>query len=614
MKIKKFIALTLACVMLISAFGITSSAALKNGDIVNYVLYTDIVTYINGYAIQSYNIDGYTAVVVEDLSAYGFSVIWNSGKRTLSVTRDTTAKFTANYTPSTNTHKIGSRAMPVLYTDIVTYLDGKKDKYYKVGGRKIIYVDDLAEFYAQSYVWSAGKRTLSMTLSGVSSSTGTTTDTTTDTTKYNWSTTYSERDSSLKTMNYGFSFTLQNDGKGSYTGVSSDGSAKAVQSVQVSGLGVGFTVDKNSLTIVGNTLSALNSYISICPSGAYKTVTDTTAVRSALSKLFTVKINGKTITGKLEYTVSSGYMTYFLYFDTPYAYSDLKTLSIAVGEIKTAEETITVSESIKETLSFNYIVSDGTNFKYMTVTNSYRLPQLDLETAAAKAVNTAIINDFESYSFLGGSTNGTIYRAFKNSANTLGYVPATDYTYPRTIDYTVERSDGKIVINVTYTIQTSSSMSPYYDTFSYSYDTTASSWKNLGKTATNYVTSVNDYKNLSGASTSDLRYRYLYAFFSGDTQTLEVLGGVASGMYSGYKSLVFGRYAIMLDSSNRLQTTFYVSSSGVDGIAEGWHTCIVTETNTGIILNGDDINMSYEATGASAAVSILFVLSKNYKK
>ncbi len=139
--------------------------AYNNGDIVNYVLYTDIVTYIDGEAIQSYNIEGYTAIIVEDLESFGFDVEWDNEARILTVVRDPSETVSSSYIPEENTHMVGSKASPVYYTDIITYLDGIKVVSYNVGGRTFIYVDDLAALYKEAYVWDEGSRTLSLTLS-----------------------------------------------------------------------------------------------------------------------------------------------------------------------------------------------------------------------------------------------------------------------------------------------------------------------------------------------------------------------------------------------------------------------------------------------------------------
>ena len=78
---KRSISLLMTALMLLSALTLPS-AAFRNGDVVDAVLHTDIVTYINGKPIESYNIKGYTAIKVEDLSSYGFDVEWNGRDRT----------------------------------------------------------------------------------------------------------------------------------------------------------------------------------------------------------------------------------------------------------------------------------------------------------------------------------------------------------------------------------------------------------------------------------------------------------------------------------------------------------------------------------------------------
>ena len=78
--VKRFIALTLALLML-AGLPQVIFAAPKVGDVVDHVLHTDIVTYINGLPIRSYNIKGYTAVIVEELKDYGFYVVWYEPKR-----------------------------------------------------------------------------------------------------------------------------------------------------------------------------------------------------------------------------------------------------------------------------------------------------------------------------------------------------------------------------------------------------------------------------------------------------------------------------------------------------------------------------------------------------
>lgn len=135
--------------------------------VIDYVLFTDIRTYISGVEISSYNIKGNTAVVVEDLADYGFDVTWNGDSRTLSVSRNTSKSIIGGEISTVSGGKVGDKAMPVYATDIRTYLDGNYTESYNVGGRTIVYVDDLAKFYSASdgYAWNGTDKTLSLRLS-----------------------------------------------------------------------------------------------------------------------------------------------------------------------------------------------------------------------------------------------------------------------------------------------------------------------------------------------------------------------------------------------------------------------------------------------------------------
>ncbi|MBQ2679504.1 MAG: hypothetical protein IJF98_04850 [Firmicutes bacterium] len=140
------------------------------GGVVNYALYTDIVAEINGHPIRSYNIDGHTAVVAEDLRGYGFWAVWNPVERTLDVTRamkdglpETPVKF-PEYTPEALTHKVGEKAKPVYSTDIVTYIAGEEAPSYNIGGETIIWMESLKPY--GTLVWNPDARKAEFTLSG----------------------------------------------------------------------------------------------------------------------------------------------------------------------------------------------------------------------------------------------------------------------------------------------------------------------------------------------------------------------------------------------------------------------------------------------------------------
>ncbi len=146
-----------------------ASAVPAAAETAGYAAYTDIVADINGHSIRSYNVEGYTAVVAEDLRAYGFYAIWNPEARTLSVQRargqdggPETPYQWPSYDPGPLTHPIGSRARDIYTTDIVTYVAGQKVESFCLDGETLILIDSLAPY--GTVVWNPEARTISLTL------------------------------------------------------------------------------------------------------------------------------------------------------------------------------------------------------------------------------------------------------------------------------------------------------------------------------------------------------------------------------------------------------------------------------------------------------------------
>lgn len=148
------------CSILISS-SVSAISAARTGDTLGWVLYTDIVAYIDGKPIRSYNIEGNTYIVVEDLMEYGFSVTWNPGAGRL-VIGSKNGNITSDYIPAKNTHKAGEPAMPYLYTEITTWIGSTQVVGYNIGGYTCVCMDDLAKFYAKEYVWNPEDLSLRM--------------------------------------------------------------------------------------------------------------------------------------------------------------------------------------------------------------------------------------------------------------------------------------------------------------------------------------------------------------------------------------------------------------------------------------------------------------------
>lgn len=89
-----------SCMILLFCFlsgGTVAHAAV--GDVIGNIYATDIVTYLNGMKIPSYNIGGETVIVVEDLERYGFQVEWYEESRCLSANASCMPETAPEYVP-----------------------------------------------------------------------------------------------------------------------------------------------------------------------------------------------------------------------------------------------------------------------------------------------------------------------------------------------------------------------------------------------------------------------------------------------------------------------------------------------------------------------------------
>lgn len=123
----------------------------KTGDIVGKAVNTDIVAYINGFPIKSYNINGYTGIIAEDLKKYGFDVWYSEDDRILRIEYNATnpKEVTTDYIPKKNTKAIGSFAANILETDITTrliYETNRDEKSYDVGNQVVLDVISQTRF------------------------------------------------------------------------------------------------------------------------------------------------------------------------------------------------------------------------------------------------------------------------------------------------------------------------------------------------------------------------------------------------------------------------------------------------------------------------------------
>lgn len=118
--------------------------------IIGEVLSTDIVVFIDSQPILSYNIQGKTYIVAEDLIEHSFKVDWNETERTLSITLEHEGQRgfldKAEINQLKENTNIGTPLYSVYSTDIKTYIAQNPVNAYNINGKTLIAVSDLS-FY-----------------------------------------------------------------------------------------------------------------------------------------------------------------------------------------------------------------------------------------------------------------------------------------------------------------------------------------------------------------------------------------------------------------------------------------------------------------------------------
>lgn len=143
------------------------------GDVIGKILSTDIVTYIEGVRVPSYNINGRTAVIAQNLNALGgnlnFGVSFDEESRVLTIT-DTDIFMTGQsealvYNEGASSKPVGTPVGDVYYTDITTNFNGTPMESFNIGGLTCVYSDDLAKLCG-TYIWDEDNRTVNVYRSG----------------------------------------------------------------------------------------------------------------------------------------------------------------------------------------------------------------------------------------------------------------------------------------------------------------------------------------------------------------------------------------------------------------------------------------------------------------
>jgi len=133
---------------------ILSSATAIADEIIGYTTYTDVITYINHYAVPSYNFNGTTLIAVEDLRNFGFTVFWNEYKWSLTISRNEYSTVTPLYAFRPALEDLGKAELAITNTDVSVFTGNYQ--YAAFGGlegKTLINVEDLRCINGVSVVW-----------------------------------------------------------------------------------------------------------------------------------------------------------------------------------------------------------------------------------------------------------------------------------------------------------------------------------------------------------------------------------------------------------------------------------------------------------------------------
>lgn len=128
------------------------------GDIIGDVLHTDIELLVNGQKIESFNINGVTAMYVKDLKNHGFSIHWDGENRSITAKQDSSIQNDLPDFQRTSKQKnVGDVIDHVLYTDIKLLIEGLSIESFNINGSTAMYVRDL-NYFDYDVKWNGEER------------------------------------------------------------------------------------------------------------------------------------------------------------------------------------------------------------------------------------------------------------------------------------------------------------------------------------------------------------------------------------------------------------------------------------------------------------------------
>ena len=156
-RVSKITSIILSVLLMLTPY--TASAS-----VVGSVLTTDIKAYVDHFLVPSYNIDGYTAVIVRDLENYGFTVLWDEQSKIVNFYKDFSKPYTP-IVPTFTTLSVGTKIYDVLSTDIKVYYRGTEIPAYNIDGRTVVRLRDIA--LSTEPVFNANEKTVDVICSDI---------------------------------------------------------------------------------------------------------------------------------------------------------------------------------------------------------------------------------------------------------------------------------------------------------------------------------------------------------------------------------------------------------------------------------------------------------------
>lgn len=167
---KELTAATLALTLLFSG---TAAVSADDG-IAGHIYSTDILAYVNGQPIDSYNIGGKTVIIAEDLGDgnYGYTYNYNDEERLLTVE----SYFSMPWQDHEEIPRgqTGQILGDVYKTDIKVMYNGMEVTGYNIGGRTAVCIEEIGDItgsphaaygyskYLANFVWNPEEKTVSL--------------------------------------------------------------------------------------------------------------------------------------------------------------------------------------------------------------------------------------------------------------------------------------------------------------------------------------------------------------------------------------------------------------------------------------------------------------------